>query len=72
MYMTDAKETNLQWLSAAHENFDTCIEQRDYNGCLAVIEDVFSAGFERESRMMRETLRRVPLDKFAVKSPIEL
>lgn len=64
------KTINENWLQAALENFDTCVESGDYNGCLAVISDVRSNGFAAESRTLRELLRNVSLTKFAIKSTV--
>lgn len=66
----DEKVYDQAWLQAAMENFDTCVERADYAGCLAVIEDVRSAGFVQESRTLRELLRMVPITRFAIKSPL--
>lgn len=62
---------NDVWLEMAKENFDTCVEQGDYQGCLAVIADIKDQGFDGESRMLREFLRTIPLTKFVKQTPYE-
>ena len=67
----DEKDTTLEWLQIAQESFAYNVECGDYQGCLAVIHDVNSQGYEQEAQEMREELRNVPLSKFAIKSEFE-
>ena len=67
----DEKDTTLEWLQIAQESFAYNVENGDYQGCLAVISDVNSQGYEKESQDMQETLRQVPLERFAKVTPYE-
>lgn len=64
-------KVNEEWLEAAKENFDTCVEGGDYQGCLSVISDMRSYGFSVESLTFRDLLNKVPLSRFAKRSEWE-
>ena len=60
---------NADFLENAYINFDYNVAEGDMASCLCVIEDIRSAGFEHEARILTNLLREMPLNRFSIPSP---
>lgn len=64
-------EQNDIWLEQAGENFDQAVAEGNYALCKDIIADVQEVNLDA-GRQLNEQLRNTPIERFAVKSPIQL
>lgn len=66
------KETNEAWMEQCYLNFQDSIEMPgNYQQALACIRDMRDISPER-AKEMQEELRQVPLEHFAVRTPLDI